>query len=53
MENKICPILIATGNPALNTMCGKDLCAWWVPTCDGGRCAIQFFGAAEAVKHDL
>ena len=51
MENKVCPMLIATGNHAIDTTCGKELCAWWVPTLNGGGCcAIQLLGAAEAAK---
>lgn len=44
-------MLIAIGNPAIDTTCGKELCAWWVPTLNGGGCcAIQLLGAAEAAK---
>lgn len=53
MENKVCPMLITAGNPEVDTSCGKELCAWWVPTRDGGHCAIQILGAAEMAKQHV
>lgn len=53
MENKICPLLITIGDPTIDAACGKELCAWFVPTCDGGHCAIQILGAVEAAKQHV
>lgn len=49
MENKVCPMLITSGDPEIDKMCGEDLCAWWVPTCDGGCCAIRLMAEKQDV----
>jgi len=49
MNNKICPLLLASPAGDVPVECQGHRCAWWVPPLSAksdGRCAVQLMGAA-------